>query len=194
MIKMAKMEGSRNAPFLYVRRRCLSNPFTPPVYIEGRNGRCRWNQRNRADIPDVRSWQTVCTVRSMKHCTVVTGRAAVSVVTIGGGRRQGRGTWKHILCACSAWRKVGQWPQPLSTMWSRTVVIPFCSGTRRTGRAYANLVMIKRHGTRITILSIGSDGRPWGYQNLYGVSCWRPMAPFAWIFAELNRGDIKQTG
>lgn len=28
----------------------------------------------------------------------------------------------------------------------------------------------KRHGTRITILSIGSDGKPWGYQNLYGVN------------------------
>nr|DAJ20597.1 MAG TPA: hypothetical protein [Siphoviridae sp. ctCjJ10]DAP93141.1 MAG TPA: hypothetical protein [Caudoviricetes sp.] len=41
MIKMAKMEGSRNAPFYVAVRRCLSNPFTPPVYIEGRNGRCR---------------------------------------------------------------------------------------------------------------------------------------------------------
>ena len=55
MIKMAKVEGSRNAPFLYAIRRCLSNPFTPPVYIEGRNGRYQESQRNRADIPDVRS-------------------------------------------------------------------------------------------------------------------------------------------
>ena len=31
MIKMAKVEGSRNAPFLCAKRRCLSNPFTPPV-------------------------------------------------------------------------------------------------------------------------------------------------------------------
>nr|DAD92043.1 MAG TPA: hypothetical protein [Siphoviridae sp. ctwWa4]DAH05683.1 MAG TPA: hypothetical protein [Caudoviricetes sp.]DAM03010.1 MAG TPA: hypothetical protein [Caudoviricetes sp.]DAZ17222.1 MAG TPA: hypothetical protein [Caudoviricetes sp.] len=41
MIKMAKKKGSGNAPFYVAVRRCLSNPFTPPVYIEGRNGRCR---------------------------------------------------------------------------------------------------------------------------------------------------------
>ena len=29
----------------------------------------------------------------MKHCTVVTGRAAASVVTTGSGRKQGRGTY-----------------------------------------------------------------------------------------------------
>nr|DAS88571.1 MAG TPA: hypothetical protein [Caudoviricetes sp.] len=40
MIKMAKKKGSGNAPFYVAVRRCLSNPFTPPVYIEGRNGRC----------------------------------------------------------------------------------------------------------------------------------------------------------
>lgn len=51
-----------------------------------------------------------------------------------------------------------------------TVVIQSCSGTRRTGRACANHVMIKRHGTRITIQSIGSDGRPWGYLNLYSLN------------------------
>ena len=39
------------------------------------------------------------------------------------------------------------------------VVIPSCSGTRRTGRVFASPVMIKRHGTKITIRSIGSDGR-----------------------------------
>lgn len=38
MIKMAKKKG--NAPFYVAVRRCLSNPFTPPVYIEGRNGGC----------------------------------------------------------------------------------------------------------------------------------------------------------
>lgn len=38
MIKMAKKKGSGNAPFYVAVRRCLSNPFTPPVYIEGRNG------------------------------------------------------------------------------------------------------------------------------------------------------------
>ena len=37
---MAKKKGSGNAPFYVAVRRCLSNPFTPPVYIEGRNGRC----------------------------------------------------------------------------------------------------------------------------------------------------------
>ena len=38
MIKMAKKKGSGNAPFYVAVRRCLSNPFTPPVYIEGRKG------------------------------------------------------------------------------------------------------------------------------------------------------------
>ena len=28
----------------------------------------------------------------------------------------------------------------------------------------------KRHGTKITILSIGSDGRTWGYLNLYSLN------------------------
>ena len=28
----------------------------------------------------------------------------------------------------------------------------------------------KRHGTKITIQSIGSDGRPWGYLNLYSLN------------------------
>ena len=48
---------------------------------------------------------------------------------------------------------------PWSIISDRTVVIPSCSGTRRTGRAFASPVMIKRHGTKITIRSIGSDGR-----------------------------------
>ena len=30
------------------------------------------------------------------------------------------------------------------------------------------------------------------YQNLYNLSAWRPMAPFVWIFAELNRGDTNE--
>ena len=30
--------------------------------------------------------------------------------------------------------------------------------------------LIKRHGMKITIQSIGSDGRPWGYLNLYSLN------------------------
>nr|DAZ38083.1 MAG TPA: hypothetical protein [Caudoviricetes sp.] len=40
-IKMAKQEGGRNASFLYARGGWLSNPFTPPRYIEGRCWQCQ---------------------------------------------------------------------------------------------------------------------------------------------------------
>lgn len=36
MIKVVKQEGSRDASFFVARGGWLSNPFTPPRYIEGR--------------------------------------------------------------------------------------------------------------------------------------------------------------
>lgn len=41
MIMVAKKKRGRDASFFYVSRRCLSDPFTPSVYIEGRSGKCR---------------------------------------------------------------------------------------------------------------------------------------------------------
>ena len=36
MIRVVKQEGGSNAFFLFARGGWLSNPFTPPRYIEGR--------------------------------------------------------------------------------------------------------------------------------------------------------------
>ena len=100
----------------------------------------------------------VTIARSMKPCIVtVVGQAVGSVVTIASGRRQGSVTFEPILCACNARQREDLWRQLLSTTSSHTVVTQPCSGTKRTGRAFASLVMIKKHGTKIKILLIGSD-------------------------------------
>lgn len=146
-------------PFLLPRGGCLSNPFTPPRYIEGRLVLCRRDQMFRASTLGVQGLYltVVVTARNTKHYTVGTEQAVVSVGTTADGRKPGRDTLGHILCVSSARKKEGLWRQPLSTTSNHIVVTPSSFGMKKTGRVFASLVMIKRHGTKITILLIGSD-------------------------------------
>ena len=52
--------------------------------------------------------------------------------------------------------------------------------------------MIKRHGTKITILSIGSDGRPWGVSESLQSEPLKTDGPLCVNFRRIKQGGYKK--